>query len=255
MMCVSAFHLWKGVAAMATVISYGGGIQSTALVVLAMLKKWDIDEIVHVDLLSAESPSTREYVVYFASWLQENHQRNITILTRDLYGDMLKHPQFTPVPWRGRDESFILRRQCTRQYKVEPVRSYLKGRYPDPIRLMLGISVDEWHRMRMSGDKGIEHVYPLVDERLTRSACRSIIERAGLVLPGKSSCWFCPYRSARSQRDLIRKYPWLIEMASALEDRINEERHRQGKDDIAVLRVRDEGHEQSDFCDEGFCDS
>ena len=36
---------------MATVISYGGGIQSTALVVLAMRERWPIDEIVHVDLL------------------------------------------------------------------------------------------------------------------------------------------------------------------------------------------------------------
>ena len=74
---------------MATVISYGGGVQSTALVVLAMQRGWQIDEIVHVDLLDAESPATREYVKYFAGWLREAHQRDITILQRDLYGDML----------------------------------------------------------------------------------------------------------------------------------------------------------------------
>ena len=45
---------------MAVVISYGGGVQSTALIVLAVLEGWDIDEIVHVDLLGAESPATRE---------------------------------------------------------------------------------------------------------------------------------------------------------------------------------------------------
>ena len=44
---------------MKTVISYGGGVQSTALVVLAMQRGWQIDEIVHVDLLDAESPATR----------------------------------------------------------------------------------------------------------------------------------------------------------------------------------------------------
>ena len=110
---------------MATVISYGGGVQSTALVVLAMQRGWQIDEIVHVDLLDAESPATREYVKYFAGWLREAHQRDITILQRDLYGDMLANPAFTPAPWRAKDGSFMLKRQCTRQYKVEPIRRYL----------------------------------------------------------------------------------------------------------------------------------
>ena len=50
---------------MVTVISYGGGVQSTALAVLAMRERWAIDEIVHVDLVDAESPATREYVRYF----------------------------------------------------------------------------------------------------------------------------------------------------------------------------------------------
>ena len=185
---------------MATVISYGGGVQSTALVVLAMQRGWRIDEIVHVDLQDAESPATREYVASFARWLQTVYGRGITILQRDLYGDMMANPAFTPAPWRSRDGSFMLKRQCTRQYKVEPIRRYLYDKYRrERIALMLGISVDEFHRMRDSGFKRIENVYPLVDERLTRNDCRAILERAGLTPPPKSSCWFCPYRSARSQ--------------------------------------------------------
>jgi len=236
-----------------TVISYGGGVQSTALVVLAMQRGWQIDEIVHVDLLDAEAPNTREYVKYFAGWLRETHQRDITILQRDLYGDMLANPQFTPAPWRAADGSFMLKRQCTRQYKVEPIRRYLYDKYKrEKIRLMLGISVDEFHRMRDSGVKRIENVYPLVDERLTRNDCRAILERAGLTAPPKSSCWFCPYRPARSQAELIRQYPALREMAVELERRINEERRKRGKDEIAVLRA-DAAEEQADFCEEGFC--
>ena len=49
---------------MTTVVSYGGGVQSTALVVLAVREQWSVDEIVHVDLLDAESPETRRYVAY-----------------------------------------------------------------------------------------------------------------------------------------------------------------------------------------------
>jgi len=239
---------------MRSVVSYGGGVQSTALVVLSLLEGWDIDDVVHVDLMDAESPATREYVCYFREWLRREHGRDITIIERDLYGDMLARPGFTPVPWRGKYERFMLSRQCTRQYKVAPLQRYLYDRCPgECIRLMLGISVDEYHRMRDSSAARIEHVYPLVDRRLTRWQCREIVERAGLAAPSKSSCWFCPYRSSASQWALVQRYPGLAGMARALEDRINAERRSRGKDEIVVLRA-DIEVEQVDFCEAGFCD-
>jgi hypothetical protein len=238
----------------AVVISYGGGVQSTALIVLAMSEGWDVDEIVHVDLLDAESPATREYVARFREWLQREYRRDITVIERDLYGDMLARPGFTPVPWHGRREKFMLKRQCTREYKVQPLQRYLYDRYPgERIGLMLGISVDEYHRMRDSSAARIEHVYPLVDRCLTRWQCREIVERAGLAVPWKSSCWFCPFRSVVSQWALVQRYPDLAGMARVLEDRINTERRRRGQDEIAVLRV-DMSVEQEDFCEAGFCD-
>jgi hypothetical protein len=118
---------------------------------------------------------------------------------------------------------------------------------------MLGISVDEYHRMRDSSAARIEHVYPLVDWRLTRRQCREIVERAGLAVPWKSSCWFCPFRSVVSQWALVRRYPDLVGMARELEDRINTERRLRGRDEIVVLRS-DTGVEQGDFCEAGFCD-
>jgi hypothetical protein len=238
---------------MAVVISYGGGVQSTALVVLAMSEGWDVDEIVHVDLLDAESPATRGYVAYVREWLRGVYGRDITVIERNMYRDMLDNPAFTPVPWRGKRERFMLSRQCTRQYKVQPLQRYLYDKYDGRIGLMLGISVDEYHRMRDSSAARIEHVYPLVDRRLTRWQCRDIIERAGLAVPWKSSCWLCPYRGVVSQWALVQRYPDLAGMAQALEDRINAERRRRGQDEIVVLRV-DVMADQQDFCEAGFCD-
>ena len=239
---------------MAVVISYGGGVQSTALVLLAMSEGWDVDEIVHVDLVDAESPATREYVARFREWLRDAYGRDITVIERNMYRDMLDNPGFTPVPWHGRREKFMLKRQCTREYKVQPLQRYLYGRYPqERIGLMLGISVDEYHRMRDSSAARIEHVYPLVDRRLTRWQCREIVERAGLAVPWKSSCWFCPYRSIRSRWALVQRYPDLAGMAQALEDRINAERRQRGQDEITVLGV-DMSADQQDFCEAGFCD-
>jgi hypothetical protein len=238
---------------MPTVVSYGGGIQSTALVVLAMRECWTVDEIVHVDLMGAESPATREYVRYFREWLRDAYGRDITVIERNMYRDMLDNPGFTPVPWRGKYERFMLSRQCTRQYKVAPLQRYLYDKYDGRIGLMLGISVDEYHRMRDSSAARIEHVYPLVDRRLTRWQCRDIIERAGLAVPWKSSCWFCPYRSSAGQWALVQRYPDLVGMARELEDRINTERRLRGQDEIVVLRT-DVMADQQDFCEAGFCD-
>ena len=236
------------------VISYGGGVQSTALVILSMRRQWPVDEIVHVDLLAAESPRTREYVEYIRNWLRDEYGREITVIERDLYGDMLANPSFTPVPWHGRRQKFMLRRQCTREYKVVPIQRYLTQKYPQAlIKLMLGISADEWTRMRQSSHSRIEHVYPLVEEMITRRHCLEIIRDAGLDLPAKSSCWFCPYRSTGSQWALIRQYPHLAEMARMLEDRINTARVERGKPEIAVIRSYD--CDQHDFCEEGFCDT
>jgi len=239
---------------MKDVISYGGGVQSTAMVIMAMRHQWPVDEIVHVDLLDAESPDTREYVARFREWLRDEYGREITVIERDLYGDMIANPSFTPVPWHGKYEAFMLRRQCTRQYKVEPVTRYLTQRYQQGlIKLMLGISADEWHRMRQSSHSRIEHVYPLVEEMISRRHCLEIIRSAGLELPQKSSCWLCPYRSTGSQWALLKKYPRLQEMARELEDRINAARTEQGKPEIAVVRSWDV--DQKNFCEEGFCDT
>jgi len=148
----------------------------------------------------------------------------------------------------------MLRRQCTREYKVAPVQRYLTQKYPQrPIKLMLGISADEWTRMRQSSHSRIEHVYPLVEEMITRRHCLEIIRDAGLELPAKSSCWFCPYRSTGSQWSLIRQYPHLAEMARELEHRINSSRVERGKQEIAVIRSWDV--DQKSFCEEGFCDT
>jgi hypothetical protein len=88
---------------------------------------------------------------------------------------------------------------------------------------------------------------------ISRRHCLEIIRDAGLELPQKSSCWFCPYRATGSQHALLKRYPHLAEMARMLEDRINTARVERGKPEIAVVRTWDV--DQKSFCEEGFCDT
>jgi hypothetical protein len=83
---------------------------------------------------------------------------------------------------------------------------------------MLGISLDEWRRMRT--DSGISYTrlaYPLIDRRMSRMDCINVIQGAGLPVPPKSSCWFCPYHSLSGWRKLRREEPVLFQRVCDLE--------------------------------------
>jgi hypothetical protein len=62
--------------------------------------------------------------------------------------------------------------------------------------IWIGFSIDEMERMRAHDPKAKwNHVYPLVDLRLTRGDCISLVEKMGWGTPPRSACWMCPYRS------------------------------------------------------------
>ena len=56
-----------------------------------------------------------------------------------------------------------------------------KRRTPSRVENWLGITADEWHRMRSSDVKYIVNVYPIADRRMSRNACLSWLEGRGQV--------------------------------------------------------------------------
>ena len=89
------------------------------------------------------------------------------------------------------------RRQCTREYKIDPLRRKMRelvGRRGQ-VEVCIGISVDEAHRMKPSRNKWQHHTWPLIDLRMTRADCLVWMERSGFPRPPKSSCLGCPYHS------------------------------------------------------------
>lgn len=102
-----------------------------------------------------------------------------------------------------------LRRQCTREYKVAPIRRQIRKLLGDVLlnpgscELWLGISLDEATRMKPSPVKYINHRYPLIEANLTRYACESINAEYGLA-PVKSACIGCPYTDNMRWQDMKR---------------------------------------------------
>lgn len=108
-----------------------------------------------------------------------------------------------------RGELGKLKRQCTEEYKVRPIRRWVREalleRGERVAYLSLGISLDEAERVRPSGVSYIVHEYPLLERRMTREACAAWLQRHGYPEPPKSACIGCPYHGdgywARLRRD------------------------------------------------------
>src|SRR5690606_37505728 len=79
-------------------------------------------------------------------------------------------------------------------------------------------------------------VYPLLDLKLRRTDCYRIIRDAGLPIPPKSSCWFCPMHNLTDWADLRRTDPDLFERACSLERLLAERRAALGKDRVYLTR-------------------
>jgi hypothetical protein len=159
-------------------------------------------------------------------------------------------------------------RRCTSRFKIEPIARFAKSRgatRENPGVQGLGISLDEFQRMRTDSGIAWQRLeYPLIDLRLDRAQCQAIIARAGLVVPPKSSCFFCPFHTARQWQELRENKPALFQRARELEENLNETRRRLGKDEMYLhrkllpLAQATSAHQQGvmdfeDSCESGYC--
>lgn len=131
-------------------------------------------------------------------------------------------------------------RKCTARYKIEVVARELakRGATPaEPAVVGLGISTDEIERARSGVAKDqpwTTRTNPLLDLGLSRIDCEWVIHDAGLPVPPKSSCWFCPFQSAAAWQRRRRRQPDLFAKAERLEDTINVRRAELGRDRVGL---------------------
>lgn len=112
----------------------------------------------------------------------------------------------------GSDRETMIRRQCTKGYKIEPIQRKvremvgLKPRQRSPKRVVveqwIGISLDEAQRMKPNPERWIENRWPLIERRLSRHDCLSWLLGRGYPEPPKSACIGCPYHSDHQWRQM-----------------------------------------------------
>lgn len=190
------------------VLSYGGGVNSVALMILLIRERMPLDEVVFADT-GGEVPETYRYLDITREYLCGQGVPFTVVAKRG--------PGLYENAWRRRVLPSAVWRWCTRDYKVAPIlRHYRSLRVP--VNQYLAIAWDELERMKDSRVDYVRNLYPLVDRRLTRADCVALIEEAGFPVPPKSSCFFCPFGSVERWRWLHEGHPALYEQAMALEE-------------------------------------
>ena len=223
---------------MKEIVSYGGGTQSTAMILMALNGDYGLsrpDFGVYADT-GGEPEFINEYVRYFIELVKDTFDFDIYTIQQ---GHGLTHKLTVEEPKRSktnRDTNTVytssippfftlsksgkigmLMRQCTSDFKINPIAKLVNSKLErgEPYRMWIGISFDERSRMKISTKKRRTNYYPLVDNFIMRADSIAYVKKWGIKPPQRSSCFFCPFHSNRYWQWLKDYHP--TEFARAVE--------------------------------------
>ena len=180
-------------------VSYGGGANSTALLIGLHQHRIPVDLILFADT-GAEHPHTYAYLEVMDSWLKDHGM-----------------PPITRVYKTTRDgKRLTLEQECLQPCQ----KAWAAGKR---VVKFIGYDAGEGYRsdkvlLGDLADRKYSKWYPLMEWGWTRDDCIRQIEAAGLPQPGKSSCFFCPSMKPDEITALREQHPDLFRRALALED-------------------------------------
>jgi len=223
--------------------SYGGGVQSNGALVLAAEGEIDCRLFIFSNVgEDSENPDTLTYVENIAKPYAAAHGiefvevRRKKTIRQQVVGDNrdIPIPMYLASGAPGN-------RKCTLRWKSERIQTYLRRTWgftkQSPALVGIGFSLDEFHRMKTDKPGMVQKLsYPLIDLRLTRRDCIQIIKDAGLPIPPKSSCFFCPFHSPAHWARLRAEHPDLYADAVYIEKKVNEKRKNIGRDTMYMHR-------------------
>jgi hypothetical protein len=261
------------------VFSCGGGVQSTACLVLAAQGRIPYRTFIFANVGDkAEDPRTIAYVrevlkPYAAEhgieWVDVQRRRRDGTPV-DLFDDLRRPVRAINIPVRMANGA-PGRRNCTTEFKIKPIAKWIKRHAPG-CTLGKGISTDEPHRATPTRESdGYASAYPLIELGISRADCLRLVADAGLPQPPKSSCWFCPYKTTDQWVAMRKDRPELFMGAALLERYLNEKRQQLGRDPVYIsgigarrglpvdqaipdqLGLFPEWIDEQDGCESGYC--
>lgn len=211
------------------IVSFGGGTNSTAMIIGMYQRDIPIDLILFADT-GGEQPHTYEFIEAFNEWLTSHSLPEITSVfykTKDgerltLEDECFKSCSLPSIAYGWK--------KCSQKHKIRPQEQFCNNderckavwAAGERVHKFIGYDFGESRRIQHAApidatDKKYEKHYPLYEWKWGREDCIEVIQKAGLPRPGKSSCYFCPSMKKAEIEALWTEYPDLFERAVEME--------------------------------------
>lgn len=253
------------------VVSYGMGLDSTAMIVEMFNRGEPAPDLILFSDTRAEKPETYQFLSVMNEWLSARDWPQVTVVAwkpvRAKYDSMeagFIHTETMPSLAFGGHT-------CSLRNKKEVMDKYLRAWAPamaawdrdEKVQVCIGYDDSQADRKRRakveksqaameekiaSGEpltsfqkvtaktlRQFENRYPLQDWNLERDELAEIIAAAGLPVPPKSACFFCPASQVGEVMELKANNPDLYRRAVAIEDTARDGRHGFKSDRIKGL--------------------
>ena len=203
------------------IVSYGGGTNSTALLIGLHERGERPDAITFADT-GGERPETYAYVATMNEWCRRNGFPEIVTVRKGGRPETLEE---NCLRMKMLPSAAYGYKGCSHKYKIEPQEAW-ENKHPackatwkagGKVTRLIGYDADEHHRAKIPEDDKHTFRYPLVEWDWGRDECVAAIARAKLCQPGKSACFFCPSSKPPEIRLMAATHPELIERALAME--------------------------------------
>lgn len=205
---------------MKNILSLGAGVQSSAMALMAA--KGQLTPMPDCAIF-ADTQAEPASVYQWLDWLQKELPYPVYRVTAgNLEADELRirrSGKSGKLYMKGSIPAFVLKddgskgllgRRCTSDYKIVPIQRKVRelvgikraGRGVVLAKMWIGISTDEWHRMKPSRVDYIENIWPLIERKISRKQCLAWMKANGFPEPPRSACVFCPFHGDAEWRRL-----------------------------------------------------
>lgn len=204
------------------ILSLGAGVQSTTILYMSMygeLEKPDYiifadtgwePKAVYKHLKQLKLETRIPIHVVSAGNIREDSCR---AATRKENHDKIDGGRWASMPFFTVGERIgRLRRQCSREYKTEPIRRKIRELlagvklFPGIVEQWIGFSSDEIQRMRLSDVQYIVNYYPLIELSMTRYDCLEWLKSHNITAV-RSACLGCPYHANTEWKNIKNNSP------------------------------------------------
>lgn len=204
------------------VVSFGGGVNSSAMLIGMVERNLRPDAILFSDT-GGEKPETYRHVEEMQAWCANNNMPEMQIVSyhQSRHGT-LENECLNNETLPSKAFGFG---GCSQKWKRYPMDNWVKQWPPallawdrgDKVARLIGIHAGETRRGKIPDCKRFTYRYPLREWGWHQADCERAIERAGLQVPVKSACFYCPSMRKAEVLQLAEQHPDLFERAVEIE--------------------------------------